>query len=188
MKKNILLISFLAAGLIMAAAGLANAANEKKPGNQNQQEDQGQQAREQKQIQTQEHRSAVADFVQSLERVADDKFGIGQQVRTIAQEQNQSAETTVQAMEKVQTRNRIKAFFLGSDYKNLGALRSEMVKTRNRLEQLNRLMENVGEEEKTELQNKIQAMEQEQEKIESFIKENESKFSLFGWVAKLFNK
>ena len=122
-------------------------------------------------------------------QVADREGGIGQQVRVIAQQQNQSASTTIQAMEKVQTRSKIKAFLFGSDYKNLGALRNEMVQTRNRLEQLNRLMENVqNERDKTELQNQIQTLEQEQTSIESFIKVQEGKFSLFGWFVKLFNR
>jgi predicted nucleic acid-binding Zn-ribbon protein len=64
-----------------------------------------------------------------------------------------------------------------------------MVQTRNRLEQLNQLMEKVQNEgEQTELQSQIQTLEQEQAKIESFIKEQEDKFSLFGWLVRFFNK
>jgi len=141
------------------------------------------------QINAEAHRSTVANFVQGLLIVADREGGIGEQVRVIAQQQNQSASTTIQSMEKVQTRNKIKTFLIGSDYKNLGALRSEMVQTRNRLEQLNRVMENVQNEgDKTELQNQIQTLEQEQTKIENFIKVQEGKFSLFGWLVKMFNK
>ena len=39
-----------------------------------------------------------------------------------------------------------------------------------------------------EFQNQMQALEQEQQNIEDFIKSQESKFSLFGWLVKLFNK
>lgn len=157
--------------------------------NQNQEQEKVQQ-QQQEQTNAEEHRSTVANFIQGLLKVASTTdSGIGQQVRIIAQQQNQSASTTIQAIEKVQTRNKVKTFFFGSDYKNLGALRSETVQTRNRLEQLNSLMENVQNEgDKTELQNQIQALEQEQTKIESFIKTQESKFSLFGWLVKLFNK
>ncbi len=105
------------------------------------------------------------------------------------QNKNQSLDTAGQAMEKIQTRSRIKTFLIGSDYKNLGVLRSEMVQTRNSLQQLNREVEKIQNEgDKTELQNQIQALEQEQVKIENFVKDNESKFSLFGWFVKLFNK
>lgn len=155
-------------------------------GNQSQNQENSQ---KQEQINIQVHQNAVASFVQGLLRVADREGGIGEQVRTIAQEQNQSASTTIQAMEKVQTRNKIKTFFLGSDYKNLGELRSEAAQTMNRLSQLNNLMEKVeNEADKTELQKQIQTLQQEQVKIEAFIKAQEEKFSLFGWLVKFFAK
>jgi len=142
------------------------------------------------QVNAEEHKSAVADSVQSLLNVANRAGeGIGQQIKIIAEEQNQSEETMVQAMEKVQTRSQIKTFFMGTDYKNLGVLRSEMVQTQNRLQQLNTEMEKIqNQADKTELQNQIQALTQEQEKIENFIKTEEGRFSLFGWFVKLFNK
>ncbi|MDP3052621.1 MAG: hypothetical protein Q8N22_01540 [bacterium] len=162
-------------------------------GTQTQQQNQGEanqiKNEEQKeQINAEQHRSTVANFVQGVLKTASStEGGIGQQIRVIAQQQNQSENTTIQAMEKIQTRSKIKTFFLGSDYKNLGSLRSETVQTKNRLEQLNRLMENIQNEgDKTELQNQIQTLEQEQTKIESFIKAQEGKFSLFGWVFRLF--
>jgi hypothetical protein len=154
--------------------------------NQNQEQSQEQ---NQGQINAEEHRSTVANFVQNLLNVADKEGGIGEQVRTIAQQQNQSAEVTVQAMEKVQTRSRVKTFLIGSDYKNLGTLRSEMVQTMNRLQHLNTLMESVQNEgDKTELQAQIQTLQQEQAKIEAFVKAEEGKFSLFGWFVKLFSE
>jgi len=155
-------------------------------GNQTQSQNQGQTQPQKGQANAEQHRSTVANFVQSLQGIAGREEGIGQQVRTIARQQNQSATTTIQAMEKVQTRSRIKTFLIGTDYENLGTLRSEMVQTRNRLEQLNRLVEDVQNEgDKTELQNQIQTLEQEQTRIENFIKAQESKFSLFGWLVKL---
>lgn len=135
-----------------------------------------------------EHRSAVANFVQNLLIIADREGGIGEQVRIIAQQQNQSASTTIQAITKVQNRGGFKTFFIGSDYKNLGVLRGEMVQTRNRIQQLNNILENVQNEgDKTELQNQITTLEQEQAKIETFIKSKDGKFSLFGWLVRLFN-
>lgn len=157
-------------------------------GNQAQNQAMNQEQVQQKaQINAQTHASTVANFVQSLLQVASGEGGIGEQVRTIAQQQNQSASTTIEAMEKVQTRNKVQTFLFGSDYKNLGALRSETVQTRNRLQQLTSLMESTqNQADKTELQNQIQILEQEQTKIESFIKAQEGKFSLFGWLVKIF--
>lgn len=140
-------------------------------------------------VTAEEHRSTVASFVQSLLSVADREGGIGQQVRVIAQQQNETKEKVAESIDKVESRGKIKIFLVGADYKNIGALRSEMVKTRNQIEQLKRLAEKAENEgDKTELQNQIQALEQEQTNIDNFITQNESKFSLFGWVVKLLGK
>jgi len=139
------------------------------------------------QVNAAEHRSTVANFVQTLLKAASStEGGIGEQVRVIAQQQNDSDTTTTKAIETIQSRNKIKTFLIGSDYKNLGALRSEMVKTRNRIDQLNRVIQNATDT--AEIQAQIQTLEQEQVKIDNFIKTQEGKFSLFGWLAKMFNK
>jgi len=133
------------------------------------------------------HRSAIATFVQSLLSVADREGGIGQQVRVIAQQQNDIKDRSADLIYAVENRNKVKTFFIGTSYKNLGELRSQMVQSRNQIEQLKQLVEkteNVGD--KTELQNQIQALEQEQTNINNFIAQNESQFSLFGWAVKLF--
>ncbi len=139
------------------------------------------------QMNVEEHRSTVANFVQALKEASSStEGGIGQQVRVIAQQQNDSDATTTKAIEKIQSRSKIKTFLIGSDYKNLGVLRSEIVQTRNRIDQLNRTIQNATNT--VEIQAQIQVLEQEQAKIENFIKEQEGKFSLFGWLVKMFNK
>ena len=136
-----------------------------------------------------QHRSTVANFVHELLDVADREGGIGEEVRVIAQEQEQSTGGIAEKIEKIENRGKIRTFLIGTDYKNVGALRSEMVHTRNRIEQLNRTMEKVQNETSEQaLQEQIQTMEQEQTRIEEFLQENESKFSLFGWFVKLFVK
>lgn len=139
------------------------------------------------QVNAESHRSTVANFVQSLLAVADREGGIGQEVRTIAEQQNGAKDKAADIIYAVENRSKLKTFLIGTSYKNLGELRSQMVQTRNQIEQLARLavkVENEGD--KTELQNQIQVLEQEQANINDFITQNESKFSLFGWAVKLF--
>src|SRR4030042_6912175 len=214
MKKKIILVSFLTLALIFSFnVALAKSENANTvQGNQGQNQDQEDvdgiegvdnpdssttsdedesdeelAGRAKGQANAQEHRSVVANFVQELLQVAARGGGSGEQVREVAREQNAATEDTVQSMEKVQNRSRVRTFFFGPDYKNLGQLRSEMVQVRNRIEKLNRLMEQAeGEDNKLALEEQIQEMEQEQTRIENFIQENEDKFSLFGWVKKLF--
>jgi hypothetical protein len=134
-----------------------------------------------------EHRSTVATFVQSLKDVADREGGIGSQVRVIAQQQNESKEKVAGGIEAVENRGKVKTFLIGTDYKNLGKLRSEMVKVKNQTGQLNRLAEKAeNEESRNELQSQAQVLQQEQINIQNFIDENEDNFSLFGWAVKLF--
>ena len=183
MKKYFVI--FLMLVFVFAVSGVCVAAKQVPAEGQQQMQNQMQNHGEETQVKNQN----VSDAVQQMLQVADRSGGVGQQIRTIAQQQNQSSGTTTQAMEKVQTRNKMQTFLFGSDYKNLGTLRSEIVQTQNRLQQLNNLMENVDNEgDKTELQNQIQTLQQEQTKIESFVNSEEKKFSLFGWLVKLFNK
>lgn len=142
------------------------------------------------------HRSTVANFVQNLLFIADRNTsgsetnnGIGDQVRVIAQEQNEDKDIVANEIEQIENRNPIKTFLIGSDYKNLGALRSEMVKTRNHIDQLKRLVDDATTgEDVSGLQDQLKVLEEEQTKINDFITANEGKFSLFGWFVKLFNK
>jgi hypothetical protein len=135
------------------------------------------------------HRSAVATFVQGLLAVADREGGIGQEVKIIAAQQNETKDRASDLINAVENRNKVKTFFIGTSYKNLGELRSQMVQTRNQIDQLKRLADKAeNDQDKAELQNQIQVLEQEQTKINNFITQNESKFSLFGWAVKLFRK
>jgi len=136
-----------------------------------------------------EHLNKVKDFKHELLNIADreEDEEEKEEIKDIADEQDESASTTARAIEKIEHRNKIVTFLFGSDYKNLGALRSEIVKTRNRLDQLDRLAERIQNATDTaEIQSQIQNLEQEMIKIENFIKAQEGKFSLFGWLVKMF--
>lgn len=139
---------------------------------------------------SEDYKSVVANFVQSLIKVADrQQNGIGEQVREIAQEQNQSKEKVAESIEAVQSRSKIRAFFFGTDFKNIGQLRSEMTITENNLEQLDQVMDQISNQiDKTEIQNQIQELTQERERINQFVEDNEKQFSLLGWFVKLFAK
>jgi len=135
------------------------------------------------------HRSVVAAFVHSLLSIADREGGIGSQVRVIARSQEESASTTAVAMTKIEKRNKVKTFLIGSDYKSLGELRSQMVTTKKNIDKLKELQNAaVSTSDKAELEAQIKVLEDSQVKMEAFIKAQEDSVSLFGWLAKFLAK
>ncbi len=136
-----------------------------------------------------EHRSAVALFVQNLLKIADRDGGIGEQVREVAKEQNDSGTSTEESIKKLETRSRLKTFLIGTDYKNLGAIRSELAKTEKRIERLNELASSTWSTRmKTDLDEQVKLLQEEKAKLDAFVKANESRFSLFGWFVRLVNR
>ena len=147
-------------------------------------------AQNDKQVNGIDHRSTVSAVVKNLLNVANnEKGGIGDEIRAVAQAQNDAQNAVASEIDKINNRSKVKTFLIGTDYKNIGQLRSEMVKTGNQIDQLNRLLSRTTSTQTiVSLQGQIKILEQEQQKINDFLKANESKFSLFGWFVKLFNK
>jgi microsomal dipeptidase-like Zn-dependent dipeptidase len=170
-KYKILLISTLVIGITLCSVALAkNQSNIALNGS--------------------EHRANIANIVQTLIKVSDKEPGeVGDQVREMAREQNEAKERVAKAIDTIQDRNGLKTFLLGTDYKNVGEVRSEMVQTRNQIRKVEKLMDKTtNPTTKTTLQVQLTSLEAEQQKLETFLKTNESKFSLFGWFLKWFNR
>jgi hypothetical protein len=135
------------------------------------------------------HRSAVATFVKSLLNVANREGGIGAEVRVIARDQNDSASTTATAIAKVDDRGALRTFLFGSDYRNLGVIRSEMATTSNNIDHLNTLLgQTTNVADRAELTAQINVLQVEQTKLNAYVNAHENVFSLFGWFARLFNR
>ena len=137
---------------------------------------------------SQSHKSIVADVIEELRMVAGKDQNIGEELREIAQEQEKSNERAVKAIESVETRGAFKTFLFGTDYKNIGVIRSELVTTDNHIDRLTNVINRSEDAEvKADLETQISALEETKTSAESFIKENEDKFSLLGWLVRLFN-
>ncbi len=135
------------------------------------------------------HRSVVSKAVESLLKTAAKDGGIGAEVKAIATEQQDSSARAADAMKAVEARGKWKTLFLGSDYKNLGALRSELVTTQNHIDRLMKAKERTASTSvKAELDAEIAALQKSKEAAEKFVKDHESSISLFGWFVRIFNK
>ena len=136
---------------------------------------------------SQEHKDRVAEMVQGLTELAGKAQNIGEEIRQIASEQQASNERATEAMEALETRGKFRTFLFGTDYKNVGVLRSELVTAQNHINRLTMARDTAqGEELRAELNAQIASLQETKNQAESFIQENESKFSLLGWLIKLF--
>lgn len=112
--------------------------------------------------------------------------GIGQNVSKIANEFNNSVNKTIQAEEKIRSRDMFTRFFFGGDEVAAGELERELAQNQVRIAELNRLREQCEcvEEVKNILQEQIQNLEQEQNRLQQLAQEEKSNKGLFGWLWK----
>ncbi len=143
---------------------------------------------EKDEIDTEEHKSVVSDFVQGLLNVADKEKGTrGEQIKNIAKEQDGNKNDIADKIEKIKERSKFKTFLIGTDYRTIGQLRSEIAKTDNQIEQLSKIVDQTTNvDTKKVLQDQISNLKQQQAKVTNFLDVNAQKFSLFGWFAKMF--
>ena len=136
-----------------------------------------------------QRRSQVANAVQEMLQVAERNGGIGQQVKTIAQAQNQNQEKLETSLQKIQNRNGFTKFFIGPNYGEINNAKKILEQNREQAEQLNQLknqLSNQGDEQI--LTEQLQLLEQANLEIKNSLNSSEKDFSLLGWMFRLFNR
>lgn len=133
-----------------------------------------------------QRRSQVANAVQAMLQVADRSGGIGQQVRIIAQNQNQNQTKLEQNVEKIESRGGLAKFFIGPNYGEIKDAKKTLDQNREQIRQLNQIstqLENEGDQQ--QLTEQIKILEQANQDIETLLASAQSGFSLFGWLNKI---
>lgn len=134
-------------------------------------------------------RSAVANAVQEMLRVAERNGGIGQQVRVIAQAQNQNQEKIEKSLEDIQSRSFLKKLLIGPDTKKIEEARKlieeNKAKLQNLIELKNQLL-NSGDQ-KT-LEEQIQLVQKANEELMNVLQLENKGSGMFGWMFRLFSK
>ena len=134
------------------------------------------------------HRSKVAEAVLKLVELAGKDKNIGEEISQVAKEEDESSEKVAEAIKEVENRGKFKTFLIGTDYKNIGAIRSEIVRSDNNIDRLAKAKERTLDPIlKAELDVQVAALQKANDDAEAFVKANESKFSIFGWLVKIFN-
>ncbi len=162
------------------------------PQSQNQVRNQG----EDQQIQNNEkkgnmiqRRSQVANAVQEMLQVAERNGGIGEQIRTIAQNQKQNQEKIENSLTKVQNRNTLTRFIAGPNYGEINNAQKILEQNRQHIEQLNQIKDQIiNQVDQEQILEQIQSLEQVNSEIESSLEEAQKGFSLFGWLFKAFSR
>lgn len=138
-----------------------------------------------------EHRSAVANAVQALIQSSYqiENKGLGDQIRLIAQSQNENNEKMGESFDRSENRSSLAKFFIGPNYKELKD--AKQLIARNRLEISN--MEQVAlqlqdDAEYANIKNQIETLSQQNTELENQLRSKTAGFSLFGWLNRLINK
>ena len=168
--------------------------------NQNQTQNQGEvkqlQNSEQQQTQSktgsalsEQRKSQVANAVQEMLRVAERNDGVGQQIKIIAQNQNQNQEKIEASLQKVQNRSGFAKFFIGANYGEINNAKKILEQSQEQIQQLNQIknqLSNQGDQQ--QLVEQIRTLEQANLQIENSLETDQNGFSLFGWMIRLFSK
>lgn len=134
-----------------------------------------------------ERKSTVAKAVQEILATADSmEGGIGQQVRLVAQEQNQAEERIAESLNKVDGRSKGIKFLLGPDWKELKGAKSEINENSVRIAKLKRIASDVEDEEaRAAIEAQIRVLEIQNQTLEENLNDATKGFSLLGWLFKI---
>jgi len=167
--------------------------NQVKPQNQgedsnlqvNTQESEGSQNRSQNAL---ENMSEVAKQVQQLLQLKT-TGGIGQQVRLIAQEQNQAQTQIKNQIKTLDAKGKIARLLSGTNLNAVNSLKIQLEQNQLRITQLEQLQNQLsGQEDVTMVQETIQALVEQNISLQERITKELQTKSLFGWLFMLLGK
>ena len=92
----------------------------------------------------------------------------------------------MQALDNAQGRGAVLKFFLGPNYKELKEIKKVIGQNQQRINELNRIKPQIGNEgEKTDLENQAQVLEEQNTALQNEVGDLTSGFSLLGWLSKI---
>lgn len=135
-----------------------------------------------------EYKNEVAQFVHNLKAIGEIEGGIGQQVRVVAQAQNDSEDDVEDAIKDIDDRSDFVEFLIGPKYGSIAEVNTAIAENQTRIKVLTELMNQLTDPAvKLVLQDQITILNQQNANLQKLVAENESGFSLFGWLARLLS-
>ena len=137
------------------------------------------------------YRQNAKGVAKKLKTVAVSESQVGnteasQEISEVADDTEETATETADAITAVESKPKWQVLLFGSDYKNLGQLRSSLAHNTNSIRKLTGTVDDIDNiTSGSEVQAQLEALLLERERLVGIIEENESQFSLLGWVSKL---
>lgn len=138
------------------------------------------------QAQAYQNQNRVRVAVQALIS-AENVTGIGRNVSAIAREFDNSIQATLQAEEKVQRRSGIERFLFGGDEQAAGVLEEQALQNGQRIMEMQQLVaqcQGCDAQVQAMLQEQLQEMEQEQDRLSQLAQSEKQDRGIFGWLWK----
>ncbi len=135
---------------------------------------------------TKEKQNEVRLAVQTLLASENLTGGVGKQVSAIARDFDNSAKETESSEEKIMNRGRFMKALFGGDRKDAELIRTKLQTREEKIQQLEELVNacDCTDDVKVLLQEQIQVMKQEQERLKTLADNEGSSTGLLGWMFK----
>ncbi|MGI6278586.1 MAG: hypothetical protein ACOYJ8_02145 [Patescibacteria group bacterium] len=132
--------------------------------------------------------SSVAQKVEELLENEGAQGGIGQQVKTIAQQQKQAQGEIGNQLEKLESRQGLMKRLFGADQKAIKNLKQQIEQNQQRIRELQELQNQViNQAEEAQVQELVQALVSQNTALEEQVQTEEKITGVLGWLLKLFS-
>ncbi len=137
-----------------------------------------------------QRKSQIANAVQELVSVAQKiKTNVGEQIKTIAQEQEKNYQDAEDAVKTVSERGVFARFFIGPNYSEINKAEKYAKQYTEKLQEMQKTVTKITATDVVNvLDSQIQKMQQVKEELKKEINKQKGGFSLFGWLNRLFAK
>lgn len=132
-------------------------------------------------------RNEVADAVQQMLQVADRVGGIGQEIKVVAQAQNENQVKIQDSINKIESRSGLVKFIAGPNYGEINNAQNVLNQNKEQITQLNQIKSQIANQsDQQKLAEQISILEQSNVKLEAALNQSGQGFSLLGWLFKMF--
>ncbi|MFA5994552.1 MAG: hypothetical protein WC823_06365 [Parcubacteria group bacterium] len=133
-----------------------------------------------------EYKNEVAQLVHNLKEIGDIDSGIGQQIKLVAQAQNESQVKVENSINDINERSGFAKFLVGPKYDSLAAVQMVIVENQTRIKLLTELTQQITDPAvKLVLQDQVTSLQAQNTQLQTFVTKIEGGVSLFGWLAKM---